>query len=152
MELSKTVQEIQYMLAPAIMISSSALLLLGFQNKFSSLFNRFRALNQEKRSLDQKPSRNEVENKRLENLREQLARIFGRASYVKNAIFATYTAIVCFIATSIFLFLNIYSPLKLPYLTICFFLLGLILILASSFFMLIETRISFRILLLERKI
>jgi len=38
---AEIVQKIQYMIAPAVMVSSSALLLLGFNNKFSNLANRF---------------------------------------------------------------------------------------------------------------
>ncbi len=144
-------QEIQYTLAPAIMISSSALLLLGFQNKFSSLFNRFRALNQEKRNLSQKTGRDAQESIRLENLQKQLPRLMRRARFVKNAILAAYAAILSFITTSILIFLNIYSQIKLTPATIASFLVGLALILASSVFMMIETAIAFHILRLEEK-
>src|SRR3989338_954931 len=106
MELSNLVQQIQYMLAPAIMVSSSALLLLGYQNKFSALFNRFRSLNQERRLLVQKIKRESAEEDRLGNLKAQLGRLFKRATNVKNAIVLTYSAIICFLATSVFLFLN----------------------------------------------
>jgi hypothetical protein len=41
MGLDTIVLEIQNVLAPAVMISSSALLLMGFQAKFSNLANRF---------------------------------------------------------------------------------------------------------------
>ena len=60
MDITEIVQEIQYVLSPAVMVSSSALLLLGLQNKFSSLANRFRALNQEKRVLLQRAARDEI--------------------------------------------------------------------------------------------
>ncbi|MBI4372129.1 MAG: DUF2721 domain-containing protein [Candidatus Omnitrophica bacterium] len=151
MELSSLVQQIQYMLAPGIMISSSALLLLGYQTKFSNLFNRFRALNQEKRLLAQKSKREVGEDERLENLKEQLVRLFKRAGYVKNAIVLTYAAIISFIATSVFLFVNNYTDSEFIYLTLSCFLLGLTLVLLGSLLMLAEVSLSFHILQLERK-
>ena len=51
MDVAKIVEEIHLVLAPAVMISSSALLLLGFQTKFSNLASRFRTLNYELREL-----------------------------------------------------------------------------------------------------
>ena len=151
MELPKIVQEIQYMLTPAIMISSAALLLLGFQNKFSALFNRFRALNEGRRRLAQKEARNPLENTRLENLEEQLNHLMKRATYVKNAILLTYSAILCFVSTSLLLFLNTYTALGLLNFVMIFFLTGLLLVLVSSIFMLIEAGIAFNIMKLERK-
>jgi len=151
MDLSRTVQEIQYTLAPAIMISSSALLLLGLQAKFSNLFNRFRALNQERRILDLKTNRSPVEDERLSNLKQQLHRLMLRILHTKNAISLNYLAIVCFLATSIFLFLNIYTPLELSHFTITFFSAGLVLVLISACFMIAEIGIAFNILKLERK-
>ena len=152
MDLHKIVQEIQYVLAPAIMISSASLLLLGFQNKFSSLTNRFRILNQEKRSLEAKPSRSESEEKRFANLKEQVDGLMQRATHVKNAIILTYGAIVSFIATSVLLFLNIYTPLHSIALTIACFLIGLLLIFASSALMMIEVALAFKIVSLEHRL
>jgi hypothetical protein len=151
MEIDQIVQQIQYTLAPAIMISSSALLLLGFQNKFSALFNRFRMLNQEKRSLVEKTNKSETEALRLESLGKQLPRLTRRASHVKNAIVLTYAAIISFVTTSVLLFLHPYTHSGLIYTTLAFCLLGLLLILISSFFMIAEVLISFNILILERK-
>jgi len=151
MEISQIVQQIQYTLAPAIMISSSALLLLGFQNKFSALFNRFRMLNQEKRSLVEKTNKSKTEGLRLESLEEQLPRLTRRATHVKNAIVLTYGAIISFVATSILLFLHPYTNAGLIHITLGFCLLGLLLILTSSFFMITEVLISYNILTLEQK-
>jgi len=41
---------IQLMLAPAVMISACGLLLLGINNKHSSITNRIRLLNEERRN------------------------------------------------------------------------------------------------------
>ena len=151
MEIDQIVQQIQYALAPAIMISSSGLLLLGFQNKFSALFNRFRMLNQEKRFLAEKTTRTKIENARLENVGEQLPRLARRAGHVKNAIVLTYAAIVSFVITCVLLFLNSYAKTRLIHATLFFCLLGLVFILISAFFMIAEVMISFNILTLERE-
>ena len=152
MDLSKIVQEIQCVLAPAVMISSSALLLLGFQNKFSNLANRFRSLNYERRALSQKPDRSNIESERLGNLKEQLDHLIQRATHVKNAILLTYIAIMCFVVTSIFLFLYIYTRFQSLHLTIAFFLIGVLLVFVVSVFMMIEVALSFKVLDLESRL
>ena len=151
MEPSKIVQNIQYILAPAIMISSSALLLLGFQNKFSALFNRLRSLNEEKRQLKKKPQKDEAENQRLQNVEKQLEGIAARLAYVKNAILSDYVAIIAFLTTSFFLFLAIYFEFQFEFLTILSFGIGLTALFVSSILIMIEVSVAYRILQLERK-
>ena len=151
MDITKIIQQIQYVLAPAIMISSSALLLLGFHNKFSNLANRFRSLNQEKRALAAKPQKDAVEEARFRNLTEQVDQLMRRATYVKNAILATYLGIVCFAGTSILIFLNIYASFQFYTCIYAVFAMGLIFILASCAFMIMETNVFYKIMVLEKK-
>ena len=151
MDITKIVQEIQYVLSPAVMVSSSALLLLGFQNKFSNLASRFRALNHEKRVLSQKDRRDASEEDRLINLNSQIHNLMRRASYVKNAIVLTYLAIVSFAGTSVLIFLNIYSLFQLTHLMIIWFLLGLLLIFVSAILMILETNLFYKVISLERR-
>ena len=151
MELSRIIQEIQYVLAPAVMISSCSLLLLGFQNKFSSLANRFRVLNSEKRALIQKRQRDEADSERLENLKTQVDHLLRRATHVKNVILMTYWAIVCFIMTSILIYLNVYTSFQLfPYI-IASFLAGLLLVLFCAILMMVEVALAFKVISLESK-
>lgn len=151
MDLARIVQEIQYVLAPAIMISSAALLLLGSQNKFSNLAARFRTLNLEKRELSKKSRTSETERERLDNLREQVHHLVDRATHVKNAILLTYSAIASFVATSVCLFLNVYTNFQLYPVIIGFFLLGLILVLISSLLMIAEVELSYKVIRLEKR-
>ena len=151
MDLTKIVQDIQYVLAPAVMISSSALLLLGFQNKFSSLVSRFRALNQEKRLLSQKKEKTPIDQERFLSVTEQVDRLAKRATHVKNAILLAYSAIICFIATSILLFFKIYTSLQLSHLAIASFLLGLAFIFAASILMIVEVTLAFNIVRIEKE-
>ena len=151
MDIAVIVQKIQYVLAPAVMISSAALLLSGYQNKFSSLSSRFRALNQEKRLLSQEPQRSRIEEARLENILHQMHNILKRATYAKNAIVLTYLAIICFTGTSVLIFINLYT-VRIDYWIIGVFLAGLVLILLSAVLMMIETAILYRVIMLEKKV
>lgn len=152
MDTPKIIQEIQYVIAPAVMVSSSALLLLGFHNKFSNLANRFRALNHEKRLLSQKTAKDGAETARLHNLSEQVEQLMKRAVYVKNAILFVYFGIVCFAGTSFLIFLNVYLPFQLYHLTISVFLAGFVFLLASSVQMILETSLFYKIISLEKKL
>ena len=151
MDIPKTVQDIQYVLAPAVMVSSSALLLLGFQNKFSNLANRFRALNHEERLLQAKPTRDRVEQGRLDNLTEQIRHLIARAKLVKNAILSAYAGIACFSGTSILIFVNLYTPVQIWTEISAVFIAGILCVLASAFFMIGETRLFYRVIDLENR-
>ena len=151
MDISKIIQEIQYILAPAIMVSSSALLLLGFQTKFSNLANRFRVLNHEKRALSQKAQKETSEEDRLGNLTSQIHHLMRRASHVKNAIVLTYGAIICFAGTSILIFLNIYTSFKLVHSTVAIFLVGLVMVFLSAILMILETMLFYQVISLEKE-
>ncbi len=148
---AEIVQDIQYVLAPAVMVSNSALLLLGFQTKLSNLANRFRALNQEKRTLLQKTGKEKGEEIRLGNLEMQLGNLMKRASHVKNAIILAYAAIICFTGTSILIFLNVYGAFGVHHLVISAFLLGLFSILISAVLIILETGLFYGTMALEKK-
>ncbi len=151
MDISKVIQEIQYILAPAFMISSAALLLLGFQNKFSALANRFRVLNHEKQQLWQKVNRSQAEEARLSNLKDQVEHLFRRASLVKNAILFTYGSIVFFTGTSVLILFSIYSSRLLHVFIIAAFAMGLFLLFMTAVIMLVEAGLFYHVLTLEKK-
>ena len=150
-ELAQRLQEIQFVLTPAVMISCSSLLLLGFQNKFASMASRFRALNEEKRRLLQKHPKDETEMKRLQSLTEQVRQLMTRTRHVKNAILMQYVAITFFILTSLLLFMNVYTPFHLRTLLVASFIAGLCLILFSSVIMIGEVALAYRIIDLEAR-
>ena len=143
-------QIIQLSLTPGIMISSSALFLLGLQNRFSNLFARFRALNQERRVLEHSTSRTSIEEERLKNLILQLGRLMDRVYAVKNAILCFYIAILCFITTSLLLLFSHYFTFLPMEVDLCAFFIGMLFILAACVFMIREIILAFRILALER--
>lgn len=151
MEIDLLVREIQYVVAPAVMTSGSALLLLGFQNKFSSLANRFRALNSERRELLKKASLEPREKERCDNLTQQVAHLLARATHVKNAILMTYAAIALFLLTSVLIFFNARGAFGLSTLVVGVFLLGLMLELLASVVMMREVGLAFKVVDLEAR-
>ena len=150
MEIAETVQNIQYVLAPAVMVSSSSLLTMGLQTKFSNLANRLRALNSERRILTLKSPRETGEAIRLESVKGQLDHLMKRARYVKNAIIGLFASILCFAGTSILIFIDVYSYYPVGGITVIAFVAGLALVVLSILFLIQEAAISFRVIELER--
>ena len=149
MDIAEMIKAIQYVLAPAVMISAAALLLLGFQNKSSNLANRFRVLNQEKRQLGLKLKRENFEEARLVSLDRQLAYLVQRAFFIRNAIMLTYGAIMGFSAASLLIFAHMTFFAHLYPAVSGVFLLGFGCILAACVFMGLETRLYYQIISLE---
>jgi hypothetical protein len=98
-EVAKTAQAINGIVAPAIMISASALIILALQGKYSQLIDRLRALNEERRHLVH-PSEEPVPVLRLANVVAQIEVILLRARLVRNSIVSLYLAIALFVLSS----------------------------------------------------
>ncbi len=149
MQLSEAVQQIQQVLAPAVMISSSALLAMGLQNKLTALANRFRALTHEKRALNQNSGRTPVENERLNNLTEQTSGLLKRIKLVKQSIVCVFGSILCFTGTSLAIFANLISHIDFWKAGIFLFGAGFIFVFIASALMIRETLLLYRIIKLE---
>lgn len=95
---------IQFMLAPAVMISACGLLLLGINNRYSSIANRIRLLNDERRRLVLKIKDGKeldyIESNRLASIKKQLDQLFCRLGFVKNCVIFYSMGIFLFILTS----------------------------------------------------
>ena len=149
MNIAARIQEIQYVVAPAVMVSSTALLLLGLQTKFSNLASRFRALHHERRVLWLKAVRDEAEHSWLRNVQAQVEQLMRRASCVKRAILLSYAAIVCFTGTSVLLLCDVYVSFQGGRIALAVFLLGLCCVLLSALVMMFETSLFHQVLTLE---
>lgn len=129
---------IQLILAPAVMINASGLLLLAVSNKYSLLLNRIRALNEEKRRLVRKagePGFTTLENQRMESVVRQITALTDRMVLARNANVCYFTAIGVFIATSLFLGLDLVLPfIDLQPVLLAVFLLGMAVDLAGVVF------------------
>jgi len=124
------VQAIQLMLAPAVMISACGLLLLSISNKFSSVVNRVRLLNEEKRRLFSRASESNFsanENQRLESIARQLDRLLRRAWMVRNSLLCYSIAVALFVLTSLLIGLDYFVlVLQLKAVIIGSFMAGLV--------------------------
>ena len=143
------VEEIHLVLAPAVMISSAALLLLGFQTKFSNLAGRFRSLNQELRELKKAAHKEPWQTERFDSLTRQVSHLFARATHVKNGILLTYGAILCFLSTSMLIFLNMRAAHDLSVWIQVSFVLGLLMEFAAALTLMIEVALAFKVIRIE---
>jgi len=135
------------MLAPAFMVNAAALLLLSLHNKFSTLSARIRALNAERRGLQQKP---ETTEERETNLARQIERLVKRLTFVRRAILFHYTAIAMCLLTSFLIVINmlVKSPI-IAGLDIGVFTLGMVSVFFGTLSHLADVRTAFDAIRLE---
>jgi len=150
-----SLQIIQLMLAPAIMISACGLLILGINNKYSLVINRIRLLNEEKRELLLKfaaePTTTEV-NVRIESISNQINDLVNRARLVRNSVLSYTSAVALFVGTSLLLGVaSVMSMGKLNYFIIASFLCGMASVLVGVVFAGMETKKGYDIVLYEVK-
>ena len=133
---------IQSMLAPSVMISCSALLLLSLIPRLSRVVDRIRILNQEKIAIARKPKRDEIEQERFDSIEHQGILLLSRARLLKRSSGATLLAIFLFVTTSVLIGISFALKVNLVTLTLGVFLVGMVIILAGVGFAYLEIRIS----------
>lgn len=137
------IQAIQLMLAPAVMINGCGLLLLSISNKFSSVINRVRLLNEEKRRLFARaadPDFGAQENQRLESIARQLERLLMRALMVRNSLLCYSIAIALFVLTSLLIGFDYFVlVLELKAVIIATFMAGLVIFFCGVIFSALDT-------------
>mgnify|MGYP002354969903 CR=1 FL=1 len=125
-----SVDLIQAMLAPGIMISACGLLLLGTNNKYSLVVNRIRVLEEEKRRLvSQKSTQtlNEEQSKRLNSIQMQVERFAYRVKLVRNTVFFYTLGVAFFILASLSIGGDFFlKDLELQSLSVTLFLMGMV--------------------------
>ncbi len=147
---------IQLMLAPAVMISACGLLLLGISNKYSSVTNRLRILNEERRRHHNKMNSGAeldyLETTRLQSVSRQLDDLLGRLKLVRNVILFYVLGLFLFIFTSLLIGVDIFLNTKITdYFALSTFILGLVCVGIGLIFSLTETLKGYKILELEIK-
>lgn len=152
MELS-IVNIIQAMLAPGLMISACALLLLGVNNKYSLVVDRIRALDEEKRRFgvtSQQRELNENEKHRLESIIIQVDKFAIRFKVIKNILISYATAIAFFICSSFFIGMGfLYNTKTIEYFALSLFLMGMISVFIGIIQVVIEARKGYDIVMIE---
>jgi hypothetical protein len=126
------IQAIQLILAPGVMISACGLLLLGINNKFTSVLNRIRILTEEKRKIIFNAAEREfhpAEIHRLESISRQVAGLLTRARLIRNSIFCYLCAVGLFVITSLLIGADYFVPMvPLRYLILGTFLGGMVVV------------------------
>lgn len=139
---------IQSMLAPAVMISACGLLILGTNNKYTSVINRIRILSQEKRVLGTASGSDDAE--RLTNVDRQLAEFRRRVVLVRNSVLSYSIAVGFFTVSSLMIgLLSIVPGSPGRYVAISAFLAGMLLVLSGVAFAAREIWEGYRIVRIE---
>lgn len=150
------IEAIQAILAPALGISATALLLLSLQNRFSLVINRIRLLNQERRryslELVEKGELSYSDNMRHISVMNQIQKMLARCRDVRNAILFVQGSILLFVLTSVAIALNLFiSSRFLRHLPLVIFAFGMLLVLAGVVFSAKDVINSYRITEIEVK-
>ncbi|MCL4511980.1 MAG: DUF2721 domain-containing protein [Bacteroidetes bacterium] len=144
---------IQLMLSPAVMISACGLLLLGANNKYSSVVNRIRLINDEKRRLVSKAIDRDFtpeENLRLESTARQLSHLNSRAKLVRNSVMSYTIAAALFVVSSLLIGLASFQGfVGINYLSTAAFLAGMLMVFAGVIFGVLESKKGYDIVRLE---
>ncbi|HEY5123793.1 MAG TPA: DUF2721 domain-containing protein [Ignavibacteria bacterium] len=154
---SDVVLTIQAILAPALGISATGLLLLGLSNRYSSMINRIRLLNAEKRKymnvIVEKGELPYTENIRLMSIINQIKNLLFRSKLTRNSILCIQTSIILFVLTSVSIGLNVYiSSTVFENIALIMFLAGMIFVLIGIIFASLEIQNSYKIAELEVKV
>jgi hypothetical protein len=150
------IQAIQAMLTPAVGISAVALIVLGLGNRFSSLFNRIRLLNDERRRLAEelvkKGELSYTANSRYMSIMKQHDELLMRSRIVRNALLLMQSAIGFFTLASIAIGLNIFFGEEVMKLVpFVFFMMGMLCVLGGVTYTAVDFWRSYQIIKIEVK-
>jgi len=151
-----SIEAIQAILAPALGISATALLLLSLQNRYSLIINRIRLLNEERRRYSLKVvEKSELgynENIRHISVMNQIRKMLARCRDVRNSILFIQGSTLLFVLSSVFIALNLFvSSRFLRYLPLILFAVGMLFVLAGVLFSARDVLNSYRITVIEVK-
>jgi hypothetical protein len=137
------------------MITGVALLLLTLNTRHSSIVNRIRLLDDEKRTLGKKLRKerklDDTENERLRSIETQLNLLLPRLAYVRNGMLCHMLSVLFFVLTSFSISLGYFSvaPNLTQTLINATFIGGMLLVLCGVAFLSVEIYISYRVILIE---
>lgn len=144
------------MLAPGVMINACGLLLLGINNKYSSMINRIRLLSEEKRRFMVNIERNKeldyMETLRLQSIVKQIEVLQYRLKLVRNCILSISIALFLYILTSLLIGVEAFAGTYLTkYIFISTFALGMIAVGIGMIFFLTDTLKGYNVVQVEVK-
>jgi MFS family permease len=147
--LDAAIQSINAAMTPAVLFTASALLLAGLQNKYSTLIQAVRALNDERRELLRRLTLANWEKSRSESIVEQIPHLLARAKLVRNAVFMLYLGTLLFLLSSFVIGLAHLGWPPMATLVVVLFGLGLAGLMVGVGFALAEARLSYRVVRME---
>jgi hypothetical protein len=148
------IQAIQAILAPAVMITAVALLLLTSNARHSSLVNRIRLLNDEERGLRRKGDKlDDLDAARLRSIENQINQLLPRLLYIRNGMLCHLLAAIFFVLTSFWIGLGYFSVSSAVTQAIInvTFVVGMLLVLIGVAFLAVEIYVSYRVILIETR-
>lgn len=150
------IEAIQAILAPALGISATALLLLNMHNRFSITINRIRVLNEERRRYHIKVANDEesgaYEQFRYSSISSQIVMLAFRCKELRNAILCTMGSILLFVVSSLLIGVNIFITSDILRMSpIIVFSVGMILVLVGIIYSAKDVINSYRVTEIEIK-
>lgn len=100
MSLEEPLSLISSALAPVVALSASAILVSNAQTNYSSLVDRLRALNEERRQHEGDASVSEAQALRMCSIRLQIAALVRRASLLRYAMLLLFLGMIFILGTS----------------------------------------------------
>ncbi len=154
MDIQTVTRTIQLILAPVVMVSACALILVGLLNRYSAIANRLRAITRERLELLAMQSDSEhapqLADQRLEQIDAQLPLLQRHHKQVHDAVLFVYYAIAAYIADMFVIALAVStSALWLSTAVLLLFLVGMGCLFAAVLFMAREIRTSHQALHFE---
>jgi hypothetical protein len=154
-DITSAIEAIQAILAPAVMITGVALLLLSLNARHSSVVNRIRLLDDEKRQLNKKLKSSgklgKTESLRLASVKNQVNLLLPRLAYLRNGILCLMLAVLFFVLASLSIGLSYFSiSTGLAEIAVNMtFMAGMVLVLIGVVFLSIEIFVSYQVIMVE---
>lgn len=148
------IQAIQAILAPALGISAVGLLLLSLSNRYSTIINRIRLLNDEKRrysrQIGEKGDLLYPDNIRFMSISKQTEELLIRSRFVRNAILFLQGAIGLFVLSSVTIALNLFMTAEtFKTVPLIVFIVGMCCVLIAVIYYGMDVYRSYKIILME---
>lgn len=147
-------QAIQAILAPAVMVSASALFLLGLNARYVALITRIRLLNDERRQLlahlNQHMEMPHDERDRFVSIEHQLIILRQMTWHIRNSILCQVLAAALFVLTSCLIGIHCIISIQIAEeIAIYLFMLGLLVLLSGVIFLGLDIFKSYQLIGLE---
>ena len=148
-------QTIQAILAPALMISASGLLLLVINNRYSTVISRIRMLNDEKRKKLADPEgvdKDYVDVLRFESVMRQIPSLLTRANHLRRSLILIWLGVLSYILSSLCLGAGLVTDVNAAAIAVGVFMFGLFSAGGGVMFALFDITLAYKVLKYEIEI